>query len=92
MLGALDVVLPVDGVHPPIPLDEHRGRTDVLGEVLKLADAARREEATLGIDAGDLAGVTSTEPVAVQAYVRRLLEGTDGELAARLLGLDGSGR
>jgi len=92
VLGALDVVLVVDGVHPPIPLDEHRGRTDVLGEVLKLVDAARREEAILGIDAGDLAGMASTEPVAVQAYVRRLLEGTDGELAARLLGLDGSGR
>ena len=92
VLGALDVVLLVDGVHPPIPLDEHRGRTDVLGEVLKLVDAARREETTLAIDAGDLAGVGSAEPAAVQAYVRSLLDGADGELAARLLGLEGTGR
>ena len=44
------------------------------------------------VDAGDLAGVGSAEPAAVQAYVRSLLDGADGELAARLLGLEGTGR
>ena len=88
VLGALDVVLGVEGVHPPIPLDEHRGRTDVVGEALRLVEAVRRHDAELPIDPAGLAGAASTEPSAVQHYVRRLLEGTDGEMAARLLGLE----
>ena len=40
------------------------------------------------MDPGELAGVTSTEPSSVQRYLRGLLEGADGELAARLLGLE----
>lgn len=92
MLGALDVSLVADGVHPPIALDDHRERTDVLGEALRLAAAVRRGEATLpNLDPGELAGVDSTDSVAVEAYVRRLLEGADGELAARLLGMEGLG-
>ena len=92
ILGALDVVLVAEGVHPPIPLDEHRGRTDVLGAALALLDATRRGEHTLSIEPGDLAGMGSTDPAAIEAYVRRLLDGADGELAARLLGLDGPAR
>ena len=92
VLGALDVTLRADAVHPPIDLDEHRARVDILGEVLGLAEEARRGDATLGIDARDLAGMESDDPAAVEAYVRQLLEGVDGELAARLLGLDGPTR
>ena len=55
-------------------------------------ESVRRQEAHLPIDPGDLAGVASTEATAVQSYVRRLLEGTDGEIAARLLGLEDSPR
>ena len=83
MLGALDVVVAAGAVHPVVPLDEHRGRTDVLGEVLRLAEAVRRGRATLrGVDASSLAGAVSGD---ASAYVRLLLEEADGELAARLL-------
>jgi len=90
MLGVLDVSLISESVHPPIALDDHRARTDVLGEALRLAEAVRRGEVSLpNLDAGDLAGVQSTDPAAVEAYVERLLTGADAELAARLLGLGG---
>lgn len=83
MLGALDVVVTADEVHPVVPLEEHRGRTDVLGEVLRLAEDLRRGRASLaGADAGSLAGAVAAD---VSAYVRGLLDGADGELAARLL-------
>jgi len=92
VLGALDVTIRADAVHPPIDLDEHRGRTDVLGEVLRLAQEARDGSTTLQIDASTLAGLTSADPAEVDAYVRGLLDGIDGELAARMLGLDGPAR
>ncbi|MCH7991626.1 MAG: DNA repair exonuclease [Gemmatimonadetes bacterium] len=86
ILGALDVVVITDGVHPVIPIDEHRLRIDVLGEALRLAEAIRRGEESLpSLDGSALVGLSSEDPGAVQAYVRRLLEGVDGELAARLL-------
>jgi DNA repair exonuclease SbcCD nuclease subunit len=87
LLGALDVDLLADGLHPPIDLDEHVGRTDVLGEALGLAEEVRMGKASLAIDPGELAGFTSGDPDAVQAYVRDLLDGADGEIAARMLGL-----
>lgn len=90
-LGALEVTVWTDGVHPPVPVEEHRRRTDVLGEALRLLEAVRRgEEQVDGLEAGDLAGVGSDDPKVVESYVRRLLEGVDGELAARMLGADGS--
>ena len=46
-------------------------------------------EATLDIDPDDLAGAVSRDPRAVGSYVRHLLQDVDGELAARMLGLDG---
>ena len=83
ILGALDVVVVADGVHPVVPLDEHRGRTDVLGEVLRLASAVRAGRAEVAaVDPTWLAGATSGD---VSGYVRRLLDEADGELAARLL-------
>jgi len=86
MLGALEVAVVADGVHPVLSLDEHRGRIDVLGEALRLAAAVRRGESRIaGLDAGDLAGVTSDDPAAVDRYVRDLLADIDGEIAARLL-------
>jgi hypothetical protein len=90
LLGALDVVVTTDAVHPVIPVDEHRRRADVLGEALRLLQAVVRGEERLdGLDAGALAGVASDDPEAVHAYVRRILEGVDGELAARMLGSGG---
>jgi hypothetical protein len=86
LLGALDVTVMADGVHPVLSLDEHRARVDVLGEALRLAGAVRRGDARLpALDPGDLVGVGSEDPEALERYVRDLLEGMDAELAARLL-------
>jgi len=90
VLGALDVVVLSDRIHPVIATDELRIRTDVLGETLRLSDAIRRGEARLnGLDAGALAGAPSEDAGEVDAYVRELLQDADGELAARLLGSGG---
>lgn len=69
-----------------MPLDEHRLRTDVLGEVLRLSDDLRNGERSIDhLLVGALAGAPSDDPIALRAYVRDLLDGADGELAARLL-------
>ncbi|GMV04930.1 MAG: hypothetical protein AMXMBFR53_12100 [Gemmatimonadota bacterium] len=91
LLAVLDVVVQADAVHPVLAVDDHRRRTDVLGEALRLVEAVRRGEARLDVDPASLAALTSEDPRAVEHHVRRLLEGADGELAARLLGLDGGG-
>lgn len=87
MLDCLDVVVLSEGVHPPLPIEDHRVRPDVLGEALRLVEALRRGETRLeGLDSESLAGVGSEEPAAVDRYVRDLLEEAEGELIARILG------
>lgn len=91
MLGALEVTLITDGVHGTIDLDEHRGRTDVLGEALRLAEEVREGRTSLAhLDGGALAGNASDHAASVSAYVRSLLEGADAEIAIRLID-DGAG-
>jgi hypothetical protein len=91
ILGALEVVVDSQSVHPVVQLDEHRLRTDVLGEALRLTDALRHGDTSIDhIVAGTLAGGESDDPVALAAYVRRLLEGVDGEIAGQLLEKSGS--
>jgi len=86
ILGALDVIVLADGVHPVLSLDEHRLRTDVLGEALRLIDSVRRGEADLPhLDPSTLVGVASDDPTSIRAWVRRLLTDADSEIAARLL-------
>jgi DNA repair exonuclease SbcCD nuclease subunit len=86
LLGALEVSVHAEGVHPVLALDEHRDRIDVLGEALRMAAAVRRGELHLGqLEAGELVGVTSDDPAAVRRYVKDLLRDSDGEIAARLL-------
>jgi DNA repair protein SbcD/Mre11 len=86
ILGVLDVAVIADRVHPLVPVEEHRVRADVLGATLRLAESIRRGEARLdGLDPSALAGVPSHDREVVDAYVRELLDGTDGEVAARLL-------
>jgi DNA repair exonuclease SbcCD nuclease subunit len=87
MLGVLDVVVQADRIHPVIPVEEHRARTDVLGEALRLLDKVRRGEVGLtGLEPDALAGLGSDGGESLDAYVRRILEGADAELAARMLG------
>jgi DNA repair protein SbcD/Mre11 len=86
VLGVLDVVVAGEATHPVIQLDEHRGRTDVLGEALRLLADVRSGGATLpDVVADDLAGAAGASQEAVAEYVRELLAGVDGPLAARLL-------
>jgi DNA repair exonuclease SbcCD nuclease subunit len=92
LLGVLDVVVLAEGVHPLLPVDEHRRRIDVLGEALRLMGAVARGEASLsGVEPASLASLTSEDPRALDSLVRGLLDGAEGELAARLLGLDSGG-
>jgi hypothetical protein len=85
LLGALEVTVTVDGLHPLVSLREHAARVDVLGEALRLCAAVQRGELSLRIPAADLAGVGTDDPSTVDRYVRDLLAGADGELAARML-------
>ncbi len=91
ILGVLDVVVTTQGVHPVIPIEEHRLRTDVLGEVLRLCDSVRRGDTTVPkLERGGLVGATTDDPDALHEYIKRLLDGAEGELAARLLEGDSS--
>jgi DNA repair protein SbcD/Mre11 len=91
LLGALEVAVVAEGVHPVLSLDEHRARVDVLGEALRLAGALRRGETRLrGLEPGDLAGAGSDDAAVVERYVRGLLDGIEGEIAACLLEGPGS--
>ena len=86
ILGALDVTVITDGVHPVVPLEEHRLRTDVLGEVLRLTTLIQRGDGALpDLDPSGLVGLSSDDPTEVAGYVRDLLKDAEGELAARLL-------
>ena len=86
LLGALEVMVVADGVHPVLSLEEHRARVDVLGEALRLAGRLRREESLLpGLEPADLVGIASDDRAVLARYVRDLLAGVDGEIAARLL-------
>jgi exonuclease SbcD len=90
LLGALDVVVTAERVHPIVRVQEHRIRTDVLGESLRLLEALRLGNATLSsLEAGDLAGLVSDDRSTLVTYVNDLLQDVDGELAARLLASDG---
>lgn len=92
LLGALDVLVGAEAVHPVLSVEDHRRRTDVLGEALRLIEAVRRGEARLGgVDAAALASVSSDDARAVESLVQDVLAGMDGELAARLLGLEDRG-
>jgi len=86
VLGVLEVTVVADAVHPVLDMNDHRERIDVLGGALRLAGALRRGDTRLdGLDPGDLVGITSDDPSAVDRYVRELLADVDGEIAARLL-------
>jgi len=90
LLGVLEVTVSAEGIHPVLSLREHAARVDVLGEALRLCEAVRRGETKLDIGAGDLARMGADDSLGVDGYVRELLAGADGELAARLLETTGT--
>ena len=62
-----------------------------LGEVLRLCDSVRRGDTTVPqLDRGGLVGAINDDPDALHDYIKRLLDGAEGELAARLLESDSS--
>jgi DNA repair exonuclease SbcCD nuclease subunit len=85
LLGVLEVTVSAEDVHPVLSLREHAARVDVLGEALRLCASVRTGEAKLDIAPGDLAMIGADDSLGVDGYVRDLLSGADGELAARLL-------
>jgi len=85
LLGVLEVSVSAEGVHPVLAIREYATRVDVLGEALRLCDALRQGRAKLDVSAGDFAGIGGDEGHSVDAYVRSLLDGADGELVARLV-------
>ena len=86
ILSALDVTVSADAVHPVFPIEEHRARTDVLGEALRMAGEIQDGRRTLeGLDAAVLAGAPGDDPNALARYARELLADAEGEIAARLL-------
>jgi len=84
-LGALDVTVEVAGLHPPVSIEEHRNREDVLGEALRLVAAVRANGGALPLGPDDLAGFESGRSDDLDAYVRSLLRGAEGEIVSRLL-------
>ncbi|MBM4185541.1 MAG: DNA repair exonuclease [Gemmatimonadetes bacterium] len=90
VLGALEVTVSSEHVHPVLALGEYAARIDVLGEALRLCAAMRRGESKLDVTAADFAGIGTDDARSVDAYVRALLEGADGELAARLVETPGT--
>lgn len=89
-LDALEVTVRADRVHPVVPVEEHRRRVDVLGASLRLLERIRRGDAVLEtLDAEELAGAPGQDRQSVERWVRGLLDGAEGELAARFLTEDG---
>jgi DNA repair exonuclease SbcCD nuclease subunit len=84
-LGVLEVTVSAERVHPVLALREYAARVDVLGEALRLCAAIRSGQSRLEIPAEELAGIGGDEASTVEEYLRTLLEGADGELAARLV-------
>jgi DNA repair exonuclease SbcCD nuclease subunit len=83
-LDALEVRVAADRVHAPIPLEERRRREDVLGLALRLLADVRESDAHLPrVETGELAG--APDPSTAERWMRRVLDGADGELAARFL-------
>jgi DNA repair exonuclease SbcCD nuclease subunit len=86
-LGVLEVTLETLGVHPPVDLEEHRGREDVLGVALRLLEEVRDGRTSLPHLATELAAGPDDDALA--GYLAELLDGAEGELASRLLDREG---
>ncbi len=86
-LGVLDAVLSTEGVLPAVPVAELRARPDPLGEALRLLEEVRADPTLLELPAAvELQGEDHPEEGTPDAYLRRLLEDAEAELAARFLG------
>jgi DNA repair exonuclease SbcCD nuclease subunit len=84
--GALDVEVRTRALSPPIAWEDHRERSDVLGEALRLVEEIRAHPHLLEIDPTQLAGLAHAGGEAeLDQYIRRLLDGAEPAVAAALL-------
>lgn len=91
-LGVLDVLLEPAAVHPVLRPGEYRGRTDVLGEALRLLERIRSGEDRLDdVVPGELAGFAGSGDEELDAYVRERLRDGEAELLARMVRHDEGG-
>lgn len=84
-LGALDVEVRAGAVHAPMVVEDHVGRVDVLGEVLRLVRAVRDGDVELDLPVAELAAAELYPDLDPEAWIRELLEGVEPELVAQLL-------
>jgi DNA repair exonuclease SbcCD nuclease subunit len=85
-LGLLDVEVQTGPLHAVVRVDEHVGRSDVLGSALRLLDDVRAGRASVpGLQVEELAGLDRPDAGDPADYLRVLLEEADAELLARML-------
>ncbi len=85
-LDVLHVEVRAEGLRPPVRVEEHLSRQDLLGETLTLLRRIRSGEESLADEwREELAGVSAGSVHDVEAYVREILEGAEEELLERML-------
>ena len=88
-LGALEVEIRTNRIHPRAEVENHIDRQDVLGATLRLAREIRRGNETLEIDPEALAGFDAERQGSLNQYIRELLEGAPEEVLAQMLQQNG---
>ena len=92
-LGLLDLEIRADELKSIIRVPDHIGRQDVLGEALRLVcelsatDGPSPSEA-LGLNAGDMIGLSPEDENRLDVYIRELLSGREEGLLDAFLELD----
>lgn len=84
-LGALSVRIRADGTHAVVRLADHIDRQDALGASLRLCGRVAAGDDRLGLEEADFAGFDQERDGSIEAYLRRLLDGADAEIMARML-------
>lgn len=84
-LGAMSVRIRPGGTHAMVRLADHIDRQDALGASLRLCRRVAAGDDGLGLTDADLAGFDPERHGSLEAYLRRLLDGADAEIMARML-------
>ena len=84
-LGAMSVQIRAGGTHAAVRLEDHIDRQDALGASLRLCRRVAAGDERLGLAEADLAGFDRERHGSLEAYLRRLLDGADAEIMARML-------
>lgn len=84
-IGALEVEVRTNRVHPEADVEAHADRQDVLGATLRLIGHLQAGTHRLDLNPDDLAGFYPDKGKSQEAYVRELLEGAPEEVLAQML-------